>query len=103
AQYGVDSMPETAENVAADYQISREDQDAFALRSQQRAVRAQANGRLGREIVAVTIAQRKGPPKLVETDEHPRADTTLDVLAKLPTPFRTGGTVPAGNSSGVND
>ena len=103
AQYGVDSMPETGENVAEDYGISRADQDEFALRSQQRAVAAQANGRLGREIVPVTIARRKGDALIVDRDEHPRADTTLEVLAKLPTPFRTGGTVTAGNASGVND
>ena len=103
AQYGVDSMPETGENVAEDYAVSRVDQDAFALRSQQRAAAAQANGRLAREIVAVTIPRRKGEPLVVDTDEHPRADTTLEALAKLPTPFRSGGSVTAGNSSGVND
>jgi len=102
-QYGVDSMPETGENVAEDYDISRADQDAFALRSQQRAVAAQKNGRLAKEIVPVAIPQRKKDPVVVDTDEHPRADTTLEVLAKLPTPFRQGGTVTAGNSSGVND
>ncbi len=103
AQYGVDSMPETGENVAADYAVSRADQDAFALRSQQRAVAAQQNGRLGKEIVPVTIPKRKGDPVIVDTDEHPRADTTLEALARLPTPFRQGGSVTAGNSSGVND
>jgi acetyl-CoA acyltransferase len=104
AQYGVDSMPETGENVAEDYNISRADQDAFALRSQQKAVAAQANGRLGKEIVPVTIAKKKGDPVIVDKDEHPRADTTLEVLAKLPTPFKKeGGTVTAGNASGVND
>ncbi|MBS7697628.1 MULTISPECIES: 3-oxoadipyl-CoA thiolase [unclassified Chelatococcus] len=104
AQYGVDSMPETGENVAADFHISRADQDAFALRSQQRAVAAQENGRLAREIVPVSIPQRKGEPVLVAKDEHPRGDTTLEKLAKLPTPFRKeGGTVTAGNASGVND
>ena len=102
-QYGVDSMPETGENVAEDYQVSRADQDAFALRSQQRAVAAQQNGRLGQEIVPVTIPKRKGDAVVVDTDEHPRADTTLEALAKLPTPFRQGGTVTAGNASGVND
>lgn len=102
-QYGVDSMPETGENVAADHGISRADQDAFALRSQQRAVAAQASGRLGQEIVPVTIPQRKADPVVVLSDEHPRADTSLTALAKLPTPFRAGGTVTAGNSSGVND
>jgi len=103
AQYGVDSMPETGENVAADYQVSREDQDAFALRSQQRAAAAQDNGRLAREIVAVTIPKRKGDAVVVDRDEHPRADTSLAALARLPTPFRPGGTVTAGNASGVND
>jgi acetyl-CoA acyltransferase len=88
--YGTDSMPETAENVATDYQISRADQDAFALRSQTRALAAQANGRLAREIVAVTIPQRKGDPVVVERDEHPR-ETSAEKLASLPTPFRTGG------------
>ena len=101
-QYGVDSMPETAENVAEDFNISREDQDAFAVRSQNKAAAAQANGRLAKEIVAVTIPQRKGEPIVVDQDEHPRA-TTIDVLAKLRAPFRTGGSVTAGNASGVND
>ena len=101
--YGVDSMPETAENVAQDFDVSRADQDAFALRSQQRAAAAQASGRLAREIVAVTIPRRKGEPVVVDADEHPRADTTPEGLAKLPTPFREGGTVTAGNASGVND
>ena len=104
AQYGIDSMPETGENVAADYKISRADQDAFALRSQLKAVAAQQNGRLGKEIVPVVIPQRKGDPVRVEIDEHPRGDTTLEKLAKLGTPFRKeGGTVTAGNASGVND
>jgi len=102
-QYGIDSMPETAENVAEDFQVSRADQDAFALRSQQRAVAAQARGRFDREIVAVKIPQRKGDPVAVAKDEHPRADTTLEGLAKLGTPFRQNGTVTAGNASGVND
>ena len=102
AQYGVDSMPETGENVAEDYKISREDQDAFALRSQAKASEAQANGRLGREITPVEIPQRKGDALIVDRDEHPRA-TTMEALAKLPTPFRKGGTVTAGNASGVND
>ncbi|MBB6181333.1 3-oxoadipyl-CoA thiolase [Pseudorhizobium flavum] len=102
-QYGVDSMPETGENVAEDYKVTREDQDAFALRSQARAAEAQGNGRLAREIVSVTIPQRKGEPVVVERDEHPRA-TTLEALAKLGTPFKKeGGTVTAGNASGVND
>lgn len=103
AQYGVDSMPETAENVAEAFGVSRADQDGFALRSQQRAVAAQASGRLAREIVPVSIARRKGEPIVVDTDEHPRADTTLEALARLPTPFRDGGTVTAGNASGLND
>ena len=102
AQYGVDSMPETGENVAEDYGVTREDQDAFALRSQAKASAAQGNGRLGSEITPVSIPQRKGNPVVVDRDEHPRA-TTLEVLAKLGTPFRKGGTVTAGNASGVND
>lgn len=102
-QYGIDSMPETAENVAEQFNISRADQDAFALRSQQRTAAAQARGRLAKEIVAVQIAQRKGPPKVVEHDEHPRGETTLEQLQKLGTPFRANGTVTAGNASGVND
>lgn len=101
-QYGVDSMPETGENVAEDYQVSRADQDAFALRSQTRAAAAQKNGRLAKEIVAVTIPQRKGDAIVVDRDEHPR-ETSMDALAKLPTPFRDGGSVTAGNASGVND
>ena len=101
--YGIDSMPETAENVAEQFNISRADQDAFALRSQQRAAAAQASGRLAREIVAVEIPQRKGPAKVVEHDEHPRGDTTLEQLQKLGTPFRDGGSITAGNASGVND
>jgi acetyl-CoA acyltransferase len=103
SQYGIDSMPETGENVAADFGISREDQDAFALRSQRKAAAAQANGRLAKEIVPVTIPKRKGDPVIVDKDEHPRGDTTLEQLAKLPTPFRKEGTVTAGNASGVND
>ncbi len=104
-QYGIDSMPEntTGENVAAEFNIGRADQDAFALRSQQRAVAAQQNGRLGKEIVPVSIPQRKKDPILVDKDEHPRADTTLEALARLGTPFRQGGAVTAGNASGVND
>ncbi len=102
-QYGIDSMPETAENVAKDFHISRADQDAFALRSQQRAVAAQARGRFDREITPVKIPQRKGDPVVVRKDEHPRADTTLEGLTKLGTPFRQNGTVTAGNASGVND
>ena len=103
-QYGVDSMPETGENVAAEFNVSRADQDAFAVRSQEKAVAAQENGRLGKEIVPVTIPQRKGDPVVVSKDEHPRAGTTVETLAKLGTPFRKeGGTVTAGNASGVND
>ncbi len=103
AQYGVDSMPETAENVAEDYQISRADQDAFALRSQQRAGVAMKNGNLAAEIVPVEIPQRKGDPIVVSEDEHPRPETTAEALAKLRAPFRDGGSVTAGNASGVND
>ncbi|MEI9423986.1 3-oxoadipyl-CoA thiolase [Mesorhizobium sp. Cs1299R1N1] len=102
-QYGVDSMPETGENVAEDFAVSRADQDAFAVRSQDKAVAAQANGRLSKEITPVTIPQRKGDPVVASKDEHPRAGTTAETLAKLPTPFRQGGTVTAGNASGVND
>lgn len=102
-QYGIDSMPETAENVATDYNINRQDQDAFSLRSQQCAVAAQAAGIFSEEIVPVSIPRRKGDPLLVDTDEHPRADTSLEGLAKLGTPFRDNGTVTAGNASGVND
>ncbi|MGO4570544.1 3-oxoadipyl-CoA thiolase [Microvirga sp. 2TAF3] len=101
-RFGIDSMPETAENVAEQFQISRQDQDAFAMRSQQRAARAQQAGRFGREIVAVAIPQRKGDPIRIERDEHPR-ETTLDKLGQLSTPFRKGGSVTAGNASGVND
>ncbi|HGG64407.1 MAG TPA: 3-oxoadipyl-CoA thiolase [Rhodobacteraceae bacterium] len=102
AQYGTDSMPETAENVAEEFNISRADQDAFALRSQERAAAAIASGRLAQEIVPVTIPQRRSDDVLVDTDEHPRA-TTLEKLASLRTPFRDGGSVTAGNASGVND
>ncbi len=102
-QYGVDSMPETGENVAEDYKVSREDQDAFAVRSQAKAAAAQENGRLAKEITPVTIPQRKGEPVIVGKDEHPRA-TSMEALAKLGTPFKKeGGTVTAGNASGVND
>jgi 3-oxoadipyl-CoA thiolase len=104
AQYGVDSMPETAENVAADYQVSRQDQDLFALRSQQRAGKAQASGFFAREISPLEIKNKKGAVTVIDTDEHPRADTTLEALAKLKAPFKKeGGTVTAGNASGVND
>ena len=102
AQYGVDSMPETAENVAEAFGISRTDQDAFAYRSQKKAAAAQANGRFSEEIVPVEIPQRKGPPVLFSQDEHPRP-TTLVALAGLKAPFRQGGSVTAGNASGVND
>jgi len=103
AQYGVDSMGETGENVAEEYQVSRQDQDALALRSQQRAGKAMADGYFAEEIVAVEIPGGKAGPILVETDEHPRPDTTAEQLAKLRTAFRTPGTVTAGNASGVND
>jgi len=102
-QYGVDSMPETGENVAAEFGISREDQDLFAWRSQQRAGAAMASGRFAAEIVPVSIERRKQAPLVIDADEHPRPDTTLEALAKLGTPFRDGGTVTAGNASGVND
>ncbi|MGO4829896.1 3-oxoadipyl-CoA thiolase, partial [Cupriavidus sp. 2KB_15] len=102
AAYGVDSMPETAENVATDYKISREDQDLMAMRSQEKASRAQANGTLAQEITAVTIAQKKGDPLVVDRDEHPRA-TSMEALAKLRGVVRADGTVTAGNASGVND
>ncbi|MCO8628215.1 3-oxoadipyl-CoA thiolase [Burkholderia multivorans] len=101
-QYGVDSMPETAENVAVDYNVSRADQDLFALRSQQKAARAQQDGTLAEEIVPVTIAQKKGDPLVVSRDEHPR-ETSLEALAKLKGVVRPDGTVTAGNASGVND
>lgn len=102
AQYGVDSMPETGENVAREFAVTREAQDAFAVRSQEKAVAAQQSGRLGKEIVPVTIAQKKGDPIIVDTDEHPRAGTTVETLAKLRALFPNG-TVTAGNASGVND
>jgi acetyl-CoA C-acetyltransferase len=100
--YGTDSMPETAENVATDYKVSRTDQDAFALRSQKKAAAAQKSGRLAKEIVPVSIPQRKGDPLIVDRDEHPR-DTSIEVLAKLKGIVRPDGTVSAGNASGVND
>ncbi|KWF33488.1 3-oxoadipyl-CoA thiolase [Burkholderia pseudomultivorans] len=100
--YGVDSMPETAENVAVDYNVSRADQDLFALRSQQKAARAQQDGTLAEEIVSVTIAQKKGDPLVVSRDEHPR-ETSLEALAKLKGVVRADGSVTAGNASGVND
>ena len=102
AKYGIDSMPETAENVALDYKVSRADQDAFALRSQQRALASQANGTLAQEIVPVAVPQKKGEPMMVDKDEHPRA-TNLDALAKLKGVVRADGSVTAGNASGVND
>lgn len=102
SQYGTDSMPETAENVAADYGIEREAQDKFALASQQRAAAAQANGILAQEICPVTIPRRKQEPLIFDKDEHPRA-TSSEALAKLGTPFKENGTVTAGNASGIND
>ncbi|MCC6912608.1 MAG: 3-oxoadipyl-CoA thiolase [Rhodospirillaceae bacterium] len=102
AQFGIDSMPETAENVAQDYKVSRIDQDKFAARSQERASKAQANGRFAKEIVAVTLKPAKGDPIVVDKDEHPRA-TSVDALGKLKPIVREGGTITAGNASGVND
>jgi len=101
--YGSDSMPETGENVAEQFAVSRKDQDAFAYRSQQRWAAAQKSGFFGREIVPVTVPQKKGEPIIVETDEHPRPDTTLEGLAKLRPVVKAGGSVTAGNASGVND
>ncbi len=102
ARYGVDAMPETAENVAEEFQVTRADQDAFALRSQERAAAAKAAGVFAAEIAPLAVPGRKGAVTVSE-DEHPRPDTTLEALAKLPTPFRAGGTVTAGNASGIND
>jgi 3-oxoadipyl-CoA thiolase len=102
-RYGVDSMPETAENVAVDFKIARADQDAFALRSQSRWAAAQKDGFFRREIAPVTLAQKKGDPRILDTDEHPRPETTLDQLAKLKGVVKPDGTVTAGNASGVND
>ncbi len=102
-RFGVDSMPETAENVAADYGVARGDQDAFALRSQQRTAAALAAGRLQAEIVPVTVGSKKGFVTVVDTDEQPRPETTIEKLAALPAPFRSGGSVTAGNASSVND
>jgi len=102
AKYGIDPMPETAENVAEDFKVSRQDQDAFALRSQERALAAQASGALAEEIVAVTIPAKKGDPAVVSKDEHPR-ETSMEALAKLKPIVKEGGTVTAGNASGVND
>ena len=101
--YGTDSMPETGENVAAEFTVSREDQDAFACRSQQRAAAAMKNGVLAEEITPVTITPRKGAPITVDKDEHPRADTTLEALAALKPVVRSNGTITAGNASGIND
>ena len=103
SKYGVDSMPETAENVAEEFHVSRADQDAFALRTQQRWARAHAAGFFKHEIVSVPIPQKKGDPKIFDTDEHPRPDTTLEALAKLKPIVKPNGTVTAGNASGVND
>jgi 3-oxoadipyl-CoA thiolase len=103
SQYGVDSMPETGENVAEEFQVARKDQDAFALRSQQRAGKAIAAGYFAEEIVPVEAPGGKAGPIVVDKDEHPRPDTTLEALTKLKTPFRNPGTVTAGNASGVND
>jgi acetyl-CoA acyltransferase len=102
-KYGVDSMPETAENVAEDFKVSREDQDAFALRTQQRWAKANAEGFFADELIPVSIPQKKGDPKTFDTDEHPRPDTTIEVLTKLKPVVKAGGTVTAGNASGVND
>ena len=102
-QYGVDSMPETGENVAEEFQVARKDQDAFAVRSQQRAGKAIASGFFAEEIVPVKTPGGKAGPIIVDQDEHPRPDTTLEALAKLKTPFRDNGSVTAGNASGVND
>ena len=103
AQYGVETMPETAENVAEDFNISREDQDAYALRSQQRTLRAQETGIFDDEIISVEVSQRRRDPILFDRDEHARGDTSLESLAKLRAPFREGGSVTAGNASGIND
>ena len=102
-QYGTDSMPETAENLAAEFNISRENQDAFAWRSQQKAGQAMESGRLGQEIVPVSIPQFKGEPLIVDQDEHPRPETKLEKLGELTTPFRENGCITVGNASGVND
>jgi 3-oxoadipyl-CoA thiolase len=102
-QYGIDSMAETAENVADDYGVSREDQDRFALRSQQKAAAGISSGRLAEEIRPVTVPQRRGDPVIVDTDEHPRADSTIEGLQKLRPIVRKDGTITAGNASGIND
>jgi acetyl-CoA acyltransferase len=103
SRYGIDSMPETAENVAEQFKVSRADQDAFALRSQQRWAKSNDAGFFEREIVPVALPQKKGDPKMFRVDEHPRADTTIEMLAKLKGIVKEGGTVTAGNASGVND
>src|SRR5579862_574743 len=103
SKYGVDSMPETAENVAEDFNVSRADQDAFAYRTQQRWAKAQAAGFFADELMPVSIPQKKGDPKEFDTDEHPRPETTLEALAKLRPVVKPTGTVTAGNASGVND
>jgi acetyl-CoA acyltransferase len=103
AKYGVDSMPETGENVAEDFKISREDQDALAFRTQQRWAKANAAGFFAHELTPVMVSQKKGDPKKVDIDEHPRPDTTLEALAKLKPVVKPHGTVTAGNASGVND
>jgi acetyl-CoA acyltransferase len=103
ARHGIDSMPETGENVAAQFRIARADQDRFALRSQQRTAAAYGRGFFQAELMPVEIPAKRGAPTIVARDEHPRADTTLEQLAKLPTPFRANGTITAGNASGVND
>jgi acetyl-CoA acyltransferase len=102
-QYGIDSMPQTGENVAAEFGVSRDEQDRFALRSQERYAAAHARGFFAAELMSVAIAQRKGNALVVKADEHPRPDTTLQQLARLPTPFRVNGTITAGNASGIND
>jgi 3-oxoadipyl-CoA thiolase len=103
AEFGVDSMPETAENVAEEYKVSREDQDLFALRSQQKTAAAQENGIFDQEIIPMTVKVSRKETKVFDKDEHNRASTTLEGLAKLKAPFREGGTVTAGNASGIND
>lgn len=103
ARYGVDSMPETAENVAEEFNINREDQDAFALRSQQRTAHAEESGIFDEEIIPVSVPRRKQEPLIIDRDEHPRSGSTLEAMAKLATPFRENGTVTAANASGIND
>ncbi|MBC8259057.1 MAG: 3-oxoadipyl-CoA thiolase [SAR324 cluster bacterium] len=102
-QYGIDSMPETAENLVAEFKIARDDQDAFAWNSQQKAGQAMQSGRLATEIIPVSIPQRKADPLIINQDEHPRPETILEKLGKLSTPFRENGCITAGNASGVND